>query len=275
MKVLRGIGTVILLLVLVAAIALTLVTGLVRFVAMNPAFVKTFMTTDGYCAEMRARLSDDLDHVALLYGFEEGELTKLVKDSAIRSYTNDMIDALYAAEETDTLALPPFPTAEFEAYAREKASFDEQGVRDFAEDCAKAIEEDLAAINIDLIVGRFTALHSSSLVKWSLVLFAAGLLLTIVMIVFLKLLYAGESRRTGSVVVWGGCYMGVTSVFVPVLLLLVKDYVGRLKVANACRTVLTGYLNTILYGWFFVLLTLEILVILFSIIAVIRASKRR
>ena len=275
MKVLRGIGTVILLAVLIGAIVLTLVTGLVRFMAMNPAFVKTFMTTEGYCAEMREKLSDDLDHVALLYGFEEGEVLKLVKDSAIRSYTNDMIDALYAAEETDTLSLPPFPTDEFADYARANTNFDEQGIRDFADDCAKAVEEDLAAINVDLIVGRFTALRSSGLVRWSLVLFAAGLLLSIVMIIFLKLLYAGESRRAGSVVVWGGCYAGVTLVFVPVLLLLVNDYVGKLKVMSAFRTILTGYLNTILYGWFFVLLTLEILTVLFSIIAIIRASKRR
>jgi hypothetical protein len=62
---------------------------------------------------------------------------------------------------------------------------------------------------------------------------------------------------------------------VPVLLLLVNNYVGKLKVMSAFRTILTGYLNTILYGWFFVLLTLEILTVLFSIIAIIRASKRR
>lgn len=275
MKVLRGIGTVVLLFVLCAAVALTLVTGLVRFMAMNPAFVKTFMTTDGYCAEMRSRLSNDLDHVGLLYGFEEGELQKLVRDSSIRAYTNSMIDALYKAEDTDTLTLPPYPTEDFEAFARANTDFDAQGVKEFAEDCAKAVEEDLAAINVDMIVERFTALKNNSLVKWSLILFGAGLMLTAVMIVFLKLLYAGDGKRLGSVMVWGGLYMGVTLTFVPVLLFLVNDYVGKLKVDGAFRTVMSGYLNTILYGWFFVLLTLEILTVLFSVIAIIRACKRR
>ncbi len=276
MKVIRGIGTIIVLALLVAAIVLTLAVGLVRFIAMNPAFLKTFLPTDGYCEELREKISEDLDHVALLYGIEEGKLGDLIKNKTIRAYTGDMIDALFAAEDAADLKLPKYPTEAFEAFAREQSGFDAQGVGDFAEDCAKAVEEDLAAINVSEIVSRFTALKNHQLMKWSLPLFIAGALLSIVMIVFVKLMYAGGSGRFGSVVVMCGLFTGVTLVFVPVMQFLLFDYVGRLKLtASAFRTVLTGYLNTVLYGWFFVLLTLEILMILFSIIAVIRASKRR
>ncbi len=276
MKVIRGIGTIIVLALLIAAIVLTLAVGLVRFIAVNPAFLKTFLPTDDYCAELRSLVSEDLDHVALQYGFEEGELGKLLKNKTIRAYTNDMIDAFFAAEDAADLKLPKYPTEAFEALARERSDFDAQGVSDFAEDCARAVEEDLAAINVPEIVGWFTTLKNHQLMRWSLPLFVAGALLSIVMIVFLKLMYAGGSGRFGSVVVMGGLFMGITLVFVPVMQFLLFDYVGRLKLtASAFRTVLTGYLNTVLYGWFFVLLTLEILVILFSIIAVIRASRRR
>lgn len=276
MKVIRGIGTIIVLTVLIGAVLLTLASGLVRFVALNPAFLKTFMPTDGYCEELRTLVSEDLDHIALQYGFAEGELGKLVKNKTIRSYTNDMVDALFAAEDAADLKLPSYPSDAFASYAREHTSFSEQGIRDFSEDCQKAVEEDLAAIGVPEIVGRFTALKNHQLVKWSLALFIAGLLLTIVMIVFLKLMYAGGSGRTGSVIVMGGLFMGVTVLFVPVMQFLLFDYIGRLKLtASAFRTVLTGYLSTVLYGCFFVLLTLEVLMILFSIIAVIRASRRR
>lgn len=276
MKVIRGIGTIIVLAVLIGAVLLSLAAGLVRFVALNPAFLKTFMPTDGYCEELRTLVSEDLDHIALQYGFAEGELGKLVKNKTIRSYTNDMVDALFAAEDAADLKLKSYPANAFAAYAREHTNFSEQGVRDFSEDCQRAVEEDLAAIGVPEIVGQFTALKNHQLVKWSLALFIAGLLLTVVMIVFLKLMYAGGSGRTGSVIVMGGLFMGVTALFVPVMQFLMFDYIGRLKLtASAFRTVLTGYLNTVLYGCFFVLLTLEVLVILFSIIAVIRASKRR
>ena len=277
MKVIKGFVTVILLTVLCAALALTLVAGLVRFAVMNPAYFKTFMATDRYCEEMRGWVSEDLDHVALLYGIEEGTLGMLVKNRSIRWYTNKMIDALYDQKSGDTLTLPDYPGDEFAAFARENTGFDEQGVRDFSEDCANAVRDSLAAVNVELIVGRFRSIRDNRLVSdWSLPLFFAGLLLTVILSVLLRLMYLGENKRAGSVVVWGGYFMGVTLVFVPVMQFLLFDYVGRLKItASAFRTTLTGYLDTILYGCFFVLLALEALTILGSLIAVIRASKRK
>lgn len=275
MKVLKGIATVLILTVLCAALALTLVAGLVRFIALNPSFVKTFMPTDSFCAELRARISDDLDHIALQAGFEEGKLGKLVTNKAIRSYTGRVIDALYENKDGTTLQMPAYPTDDFEQFAREHTNFSEQGVQHFAEDCATAVEEDIAALNNESLIGMFTSFRNNRIVKWSIVLFIAGLMLSMLMVVFLRLLFLGEAKRAGSVVIWGGLFMGVTVVFVPVMQLLLFDYIGRLKISvSAFRTVLTGYLSTILYGWFFILLALEILTILGSVIAVILASRK-
>ncbi|MBQ1821126.1 MAG: hypothetical protein II117_05920 [Clostridia bacterium] len=276
MKVLKGIGTLIVTAVLIAAVALTLAAGLIRFVAMNPSYVKMFMPSKSYCGELRERISEDLDHVALLYGFGDGELSKLVTDKSIRSYTNKMIDALYEQEDTSVLELPAYPTEAFAEYARKHTSYSEQGIQDFAEDCALAVEEDLSSVNVELVTGQFGTLRSSPIVRYSLILFIAGLMLSVLMIAFLKLMYLGESRRAGAVAIWGGCFMGVTVVFVPVMQFLLFGYVGRLNISvSAFRTILTGYLNTILEGWFFILLALEILTFLLLLIAAFRAGRRR
>ena len=72
MKVIRAIGTAIVLAVLCAALMLTLVAGPVRFLALNPWYLKTFVPTRSYCEQLRENLTEDLDHVALLYGLEAG-----------------------------------------------------------------------------------------------------------------------------------------------------------------------------------------------------------
>ena len=276
MKLFRGIGAALILVVLIASIVLTLVAGAVRFMVTNPAYLKTFMPTGSYCREMRERLSDDLDHIALLYGLEEGSLSEVVTDDAIRSYTNTMIDALLQENATAPLQLPSFPEDGFRDYVRAHTAFSEQGVNDFAEDCAQAVTEDLAAINTTLIIEPFLAFRENTFTKASLILFIAGLMLVILMIVFLKLMYMGKSKRTGSVLVWGGSFAGVTVVFVPVMQFLLFDYIGRLNISiSAFRTVLTGFLNTILYGWFIVLIVLEILTFILLLVAITRASGNR
>ena len=90
MKVLKGFGTIIVLALLVAAFALTLLSGLIRFMAMNPSYVKSFMVTHKYCEEIRDRLSDDLDHISALYGIEEGELKKLDNPYCKSILSNDL-----------------------------------------------------------------------------------------------------------------------------------------------------------------------------------------
>ena len=276
MKLLRGIGTVIVLAVLCASLALVLVAGPVRFLALNPSYLKTFMPTRSYCEELRARISEDLDHVALLYGLDNGALSEVVTDESIRSYTCAMIDALFSEDTTTELQLPDYPSEGFADYLRENTAYSEKAIADFSEDCASAVTEDLSAINATLLVGKFTSLRTSLLAKASPMLMAAGVVLTLLMSVILKLMYTGKSRRAGSVILWGGWFMGVTVVFVPVMQFLLFDYVGRLNISiSAFRTILTGMLYTVLYGWLLILLVLFVFCTLMLTIAIVRASRRK
>ena len=276
MKLIKGIGTALVLAILCASLALALTAGPVRFFALNPAYLKTFVPTRSYCEEMRARISDDLDHVALLYGLESGALSDVVTDESIRSYTSDMIDALFSETTATQLDLPPYPADGFAEYLREHTAYSEKAIADFSEDCAAAVTEDLSAINATLLVSAFTSFRDGTLAKASPVLFGGGVLLALLMCIILKLLYTGKSRRAGGVILWGGCFMGVTLVFVPVMQFLLFDYVGRLNISiSAFRTILTGLLYTVLYGWFIVLLALFVFCTLMLIIAIVRASRKK
>ena len=275
MKLFKGIGTLLVLAVLCAAIVLTLTAGAVRFLALNPAYFKTFLPSKSYCTELRERLSDDLDHVALLYGLPEGTLAAVVTDETIQSYTNTLIDALYAKDAKAPLDLPAFPKERFAAFLRANTALPEQGVSDCAEDCAASVTENLCAINTPLLIRSFLTLRNHTFSRSSLVLCIAGLLLAVLMLIFLRMMYyEKKSRKTGAVIRRGGCFMGVTLVFVPVTQFLLFGYVERLNITpSAFRTTLTGYLNVILYGWFIVLLALELLTFLLLLISIARASR--
>lgn len=276
MRLLRGIGTLIALTVLCAALMLTLVAGPLRFIALNPAYLKTFVPSRDYCEEMRQRISDDLDHVAILYGLENGELTDLVTDDSIRAYTGTLIDALFAPENTDSLHLPSYPAERFAEYLREHSAYSDKAIEDFSEDCAAAVTEDLSAIDASLLISKFTTFRDSMFVNMLPILFGAGVALTILMCSIIRLLYVGTSKRAGSVLMWGGCFMGVTLVLVPVTQFLLFDYVGRLNITvSAFRTILSGLLYTVLYGWLIVLLALFLFVALFLTIAILRAARTK
>ena len=191
MKFFKVIGTAILLALLIASIVLTLAAGTLRFIVLNPAYIKAFMPTKTYCAEMRERLSEDLEHVALLYGVNGDALKEVVTDDAIHAYTDRVIDALFAENATFPLALPAYPADEFVRFARAHTAFGEEGVRDFSEDCAQAGTEDLSAINTDLIVKPFLELRNNTFSKSALILFVAGLLLTLILLIFLRMMYTG------------------------------------------------------------------------------------
>lgn len=276
MKLFKAIGTAIVLTVLCAGLAIALVAGPVRLLALNPTYLKTFMPTKSYCDELRERISDDLDHVALLYGLEAGALSDVVTDESIQSYTSAMIDALFSQKTSTKLDLPPYPADGFAAYLREHTAYSEKAIADFSEDCAAAVTEDLSAINATLLVETFTSYRDGVFAKSALLLAVAGLLLAVLMCLILKLMYAGKSRRAGSVVLWGGCFMGTTLVFVPVMQFLLFDYIGRLNISiSAFRTILTGFLYTILYGWFILLFVLLLFFTLLLILAIVRASRRK
>ena len=276
MRLLRTLGTVLVLIILCASLVLTLVAGPLRFMALNPAFLKTFVPTKSYCEEMRARVSEDLDHVAILYGLESGALNDVVSDESIKTYTSALIDAMFAQETTDSLNLPAYPTDGFAAYLKAHSSYSDKAIEDFSQDCAAAVTEDLSAIDSSLLVGAFTTFRDGPFANASILLFAGGAALTLLMCALLKLMYMGKSKRTGSVVLWGGCFMGVTLVFVPVMQFLLFNYVGRLNVSiSAFRTILTGLLNTVLYGWFLVLLVLLLFTILMLTLAIVRACRKK
>ena len=276
MRFFRFIGTAIVMIVLCAAIALTLTAGALRFIALNPDYVKTFLPTKSYCEQMRKDLSGDLDHVALLYGLPDGAFSEVVTDESIQSYTNTLIDALYAEDAKSPLDLPAYPADGFRSYLRANTSFSPDGIDDCAEDAAQAVTEDLSAINTPLLIEPFLKLRDHTFSRSSLVLFVAGILLTIVMLIFLKMLYMGKAKRTGAVLRWGGCFMGTTLVFVPVMQFILFGYVERLNItASAFRTILTGYLNAILYGWFIVLAALELLTFLLLLVAIVRANRKK
>jgi hypothetical protein len=273
MKLFRFIGTAIVLAVLCAAIVLTLTAGTLRFIALNPAYFKTFLPTKSYCTEMRENLSDDLDHVALLYGLKEGSFSAVVTDESIVWYTNTLIDALYAEDAKAPLDLPAYPADGFKSYLRANTAFAPEGIDDCAQDAARAVTEDLSAINTKLVIEPFLKLRNHTFSRASLVLFGAGALLAVVMLIFLTMLYYGKAKRTGAVLRTGGCFMGVTLVFVPVMQFLLFGYVERLNItASAFRTILTGYLHTLLYGWFVILLVMELLTFLLLLIAISRAA---
>lgn len=274
MKILRAVFTAVVLCVLCAALMLSLVAGAVRFLALNPAYLKTFVPTRAYCEQLRANLSEDLDHVALLYGLESGALDEVVTDESVRAYTAGLIDALFDQNTTTELNLPSYPTDGFAAYLKANTAYSDKAIRDFAEDCAAAVTEDLSAINATVLVKLFTDFRDGPMAKSAILLFAGGIVLATLMCVILKLMYTGKSRRAGSVLLWGGCFMGVTLVFVPVMQFLLFDYVGRLNISvSAFRTILTGLLYTTLYGWFIVLSALFLLFALLLLIAIIRASR--
>lgn len=276
MRLLRTLGTALVLIILCASLVLTLVAGPLRFMALNPAFLKTFVPSKTYCEEMRARVSEDLDHVAILYGLESGALNDVVSDESIKTYTSALIDAMFAQETTDSLNLPAYPTDGFAAYLKEHSSYSDKAVEDFSQDCAAAVTEDLSAIDASLLVSNFTRFRDSMFVNLLPILFGAGLALTVLMCAIMKLLYAGTSKRAGSVLMWGGCFMGITLVLVPVSQFLLFDYVGRLNITpSAFRTILTGLLYTSLYGWLIVLLALFVLVTLFLALAIVRAARKK
>lgn len=276
MRLLRTLGTALVLIILCASLVLTLVAGPLRFMALNPAFLKTFVPSKTYCEEMRARVSEDLDHVAILYGLESGALNDVVSDESIKTYTSALIDAMFAQETTDSLNLPAYPTDGFAAYLKAHSSYSDKAIADFSQDCAAAVTEDLSAIDASLLVSNFTRFRDSMFVNLLPILFGAGLALTVLMCAIMKLLYAGTSKRAGSVLMWGGCFMGITLVLVPVSQFLLFDYVGRLNITpSAFRTILTGLLYTSLYGWLIVLLALFVLVTLFLALAIVRAARKK
>lgn len=273
MKFWKTVGSFVLVLLLICSVALTLFGGLYRFVLCNPSFLKTFLPTKSFCDDLREQVGEDLDHVAILYGLEEGSLDALITDEELRSFLCVMVDAFYAANSAESVALPAYPAEPFAQYLSEHTAYSAQAISDFAADCSAAVTEDLHAINLDLIVGIFAAMRSIPLYRLSPVLVAACFFLTVLGILFLSLMH-NRSRRAGRVLIFGSLFMGTSVLFVPIWQFLLFDYVGRLNItASAFKTLLSGILETMLYGCFAVLLALMLLFTLLLMLAIARAAK--
>lgn len=248
MKPLKVFGTLLLCLLLLCSTVLTLASGLLSFVVLRPAFYKAFVPSKAYCDELRARIGENLDHVAILYGLDEGALTDVVTDADIRAYTAALTDALFDSGTTDTLALPPYPAEGFADYLRAHTSYSEQAVSDFSEDCAASVTGDLSAVDVGLLVSGVSRIRSSRLASLAPVLFLAAFVFGCALIALLLAVHT-HSPRAGRVAVLGALFMGLTVVFVPLSQFWLFDYIGRLNISiSAFRTILSGFLNTALYG---------------------------
>lgn len=273
MKFWKTIGSFVLVILLICSVALTLFGSLYRFLVCNPSFLKTFLPTKSFCDELREQVGEDLDHVAILYGLEEGSLDTLVTDEEIRSFLHTMVDEFYAADSAQTVTLPAYPSEPFAQYLSEHTAYSEQAISDFATDCSAAVTEDLHAINLDLIVGIFVAMRSIPLYRLSPILTVACFFLSILGILFLSLMH-NRSPRAGRVLIFGSLFMGTSVLFVPVWQFLLFDYIGRLNITvSAFRTLLSGILETMLYGCFAVLLLLMLLFTLLLVLSIANAAK--
>lgn len=244
----KAVGTVLLCVLILFSSAVMLVSGLLTFVVMNPNYYKAIVPNRMYCDELRARIGENLDHVAILYGLQEGELSEVVTDADIRAYTAALVDALFREQTTDSLTLPAYPTEGFAAYLKAHTAYSDQAIKDFSEDCAASVGEDLAALDVNLIVSGFTRLRTSRLAQLAPILMIASTALTGILIAMTCAVLA-EERRARGVTVWGGLLLGTATVFVPLSQFWLFDFVGRLNIdISAFRTILTGLLNAALYG---------------------------
>ncbi|MBR0425077.1 MAG: hypothetical protein IJK01_03025 [Clostridia bacterium] len=248
MKLGKAIGTVVLSLLLLFSSSIFLASGLLTFVVLNPNYYKAFVATKTYCSELRDRIGENLDHVAILYGVEEGVLKDVVTDDQICAYTAAMVDALFAESTTDALEIPAYPKEGFAEYLRAHSTYSEKAIEDFSEDCASSVTEDFAALDVGLIVSGFSRIRNSRLASLAPILCLATFVLTAILILMSATAFS-EERSIGGVVIWGGLFLGVSTVLVPLAEFWLFDYVGRLNLSiGAFRTILTGLLNTALYG---------------------------
>ena len=246
MKLSKAFGTLILTALIILGVFLALASSLFSFLVLNPAFLKAFVPSGSYCAEMREQLGKNLDHIALLYGLDEGSLSGIVSDEEIRTFTKLSIDRMFGNDsKAQDLSYPKEP---FSDYLRTHTAYSEQAAADFSEDCAESVTNDLLSLNTEIISSAAGAVLSSRLAKLSPVLSIASLLLVFVLSLMMRTVHS-ERRSVSSLCTAGGFFCGAAAVFVPLTVFWLFDYIGRLNIAvSPVRTALTGLLGTMLYG---------------------------
>ncbi|MDO4543436.1 MAG: hypothetical protein Q4C01_02685 [Clostridia bacterium] len=249
MKAVRTILTAILVPLLVVSTALTLFSGVMRFAVLNPEYYKKHLADEDYCAEMQEHLNDDLGYIAILYGLDEQEVSELVTDEDIRAYTAEYIDAVFArSDPSETFTPAEYPYNAFLNYVLSNTNVSFEAAEDFAYDCAEAVQNDLWAVNQEMILNSVTFLQSSSIVTELTALFTLLLLLTLGLSVIVFCVYIGRIR-SGLVALFGSYFCGGSIIFAPLLVFILKGYTERLNIAvSPYRTQLVGILQTILKG---------------------------
>lgn len=269
----KAVGTLVLTCLITLGVFLALVSSLFSFLVLNPAFLKKFVPSGPYCAEMREQVGKNLDHIAMLYGLDEGTLSDIVSDEEIQSFTRSSIDKLFNGEaEAQDLS---YPGKTFSDYLRAHTAYSEQAAADFSEDCAESVTRDLLSLNTDIVSSAAVSVSSSRLAKLSPVLSAASILLVFVVSLMLRTIHS-ERRSISSLCTAGGFFCGSSAVFVPLTVFWLFDYIGRMNIAiSPIRTALTGLLGTMLYGCLAVSGTIVLISFLVLLLSSIFAAKGR
>ena len=278
MKGFRTFLTVIIVPVLIVSTALTLVSGLLRFVVLNPSYYKRHLADGQYCAEMQTYLNEDLSHIAILYGLNETALDNFITETDIKDYTARYVDAVFNINETDgKLDVPAYPDNPFINYILSNTSYDYQAATDFAEECVEAVESDLSAISQPMLLGVVATLLKSELVIEFTALFILLLVLSLGLSAVLFFIHIGEIKR-GLTALFGSLFCGATLVFVPLWVFELKGYTERLNLApSAGNTQLTGILDAFLSGGTTItgIMLLVCLAVLIPCCIIGRKAKRR
>lgn len=272
MKLSKAIGTLILTCLITLGVFLVLISSLFSFLILNPVFLKTFVPSRSYCAEMREQVGKNLDHIAILYGLNEGSLTDIVTDEEIRYFTGLSIDRLFDRSETTDLSYPKDP---FSDYLREHTAYSEQAAADFSEDCADSVTQDLMSLNTDIVLSAAAAVRSSRFAKLSPILSAASILLVFVLSLMMRTVHS-ERRSVSSLCTAGGFFCGASAVFVPLTVFWLFDYIGRMNIAvSPVRTALTCLLSAMLYSCLAVSGVIVLVSFLVLLISSVFAAKKK
>ncbi|MDO4564365.1 MAG: hypothetical protein Q4C04_01980 [Clostridia bacterium] len=249
MKTVRTILTFILAPLLAAATLLSLFSGIMRFVVLNPDYYKKHLADERYCEEMQEQLNDDLGYIAILYGLPESAMENFLSHDEIKSYTAEYIDAVFAREDaTAELTAVPYPNNRFVNYILSNTDNSYEAAVDFGDDCAEAVQSNLWAVNQPLLLNSVTFLKESRIIVELTALFTLLLILTLGLSVLLFCLYIGNIRG-GLTAVFGSTFCGSVLILAPLLAFGLKGYAERLNIAlSAYRTQLTGIINSILEG---------------------------
>lgn len=245
MKAFRGILTALLFPLLMAATALSLLSGLLRFALTEPQFFKRNLESQDYITQMQGYIKEELEHIEILYDLPQGATDGVVTDDDIINYTHAYIDELFKANEDGTMAAVQFPKKGFLNLMLGHGAQSYEAAEDFANDCASAVEGCLAPIQQPVVLSAIGYMLNHKLVLQLTALFVLLLGLTLGLMVLLMVTYVGR-LKSGLIATFGATFCGGSLIFAPALVFLIKDYIQRLNLAQgAYRLQLSAILGSL------------------------------